>query len=121
MKLPLAAFCLWALPVSGNKKAARRRLSLLLPGELTLLMVISARRGERHAPPRLLQRYDVLGLRTCLALGDGELDLLGFGKGLEAGALDGAEVRKHIRAIFALDKAEALRFVKPLNRSSYTF
>ena len=54
-----------------------------------------------------LERDDVLCLRAFLALGYGELDLLAFSERLEAVALDCAEMRKHIRAVFLLDKAKA--------------
>ena len=44
----------------------------------------------------------------------GELNLLTFGQGLEAGALDGAEMCEHIRTTFLLDKTKTFSFVEPL-------
>ncbi len=70
-------------------------------------------------PSSRLRRYDILGLRTFLALSHDKRNLLSFGKGLEAATLDSAEVRKYIGAAFTLDKTEAFRFVEPLNGTAY--
>ena len=67
--------------------------------------------------PDQLQRCYVFSLRAFLTLRDRELDLLAFGERLEAVALDCAEMRKHIGAVFLLNKAEALRIVEPLDGS----
>ena len=61
----------------------------------------------------------VLGLRAFLAIGDSELHLLTVSECLEPIALDGAEVNKDIGAAFALDKAESLGLVKPLNGAGF--
>ena len=61
---------------------------------------------------RDLQRHDVLGLGTFLALAYGELNLLAFGQGAEPVALDGAEVNEHVGAVFPLNETEALGFVE---------
>ena len=45
-----------------------------------------------------LDGYDVLSLRTFLALRDSELDLLAFGQGLKAIARDVAEMSKYVWA-----------------------
>jgi len=44
-----------------------------------------------------LYRYDVLSLRTFLAVSNSELDLLAFCQRLEAVARDSAEVGKYVR------------------------
>ena len=61
---------------------------------------------------------DVLCLRTLLALGHGELDLLPLDQRLEAAAGDGAEMNKNVRSLLLSDKAKALRFVEPLHLTS---
>jgi len=66
-----------------------------------------------------LQSDDVLSLRTFLTLSHGELNLLAFGQGLEAGALDGAEMCEHIRTTFLLDETKTFSFVEPLNGAFY--
>jgi hypothetical protein len=57
---------------------------------------------------------DRFRLRAFLTLGDGELDFLALEEGFEAGALNGAEVRKYVRAGRLFDETETLAFVKPL-------
>src|SRR5690606_24214025 len=74
-------------------------------------------RGDADKASRL-QSDDVLRLGAFLALGDGELNALTFGQGLEARAGDGAEVCEHIRAGFLLDEAKAFCFVEPFNDAS---
>ena len=66
----------------------------------------------------VLDRNYVLSLGTFLAIRHVELNFLAIGQSLEAIALDGAEMNEHIGAIFTLDKAETLGFVKPFNRTS---
>ena len=55
-----------------------------------------------------------IGLQAFLALDHGKADLLAFLEALETLALDGAEVHKHILAIFAADEAETLGVIEPL-------
>jgi hypothetical protein len=62
---------------------------------------------------------DVFRLGAFLALRNGELNRLTFGQGLEAGALNGAEVCEDIGAIFLLNESKAFGFVKPLYGSGY--
>jgi len=62
-----------------------------------------------------LQWNHILRLWAFLAISDVELNLLTIGQSFEAIALDGAEMNEHIGAIFTLDKAESLGFVKPFN------
>lgn len=62
-----------------------------------------------------LNRDNVLCLGAFLAISNVELDFLAVSQGTETVALDSAEVNEHIGTIFALDEAEALAFVKPLN------
>jgi hypothetical protein len=57
----------------------------------------------------------VFCLRAFLAIRYVEFNLLAVGQSFEAIALDGAEMNEYIRAIFSLDKAESLGFVKPFN------
>ena len=66
-----------------------------------------------------LNRYYVLGLGAFLSIGHRELDLLAVGQGFETITLYGTEVNENVGAAFALDKAEALGFVEPLNGASY--
>ena len=66
----------------------------------------------------MLERNNVLRLGAFLAISNGELDLLAVGKRFKAVALNRAEVNEHIGAIFALNKAETLGFVKPFNSTS---
>ena len=61
----------------------------------------------------MLDRRDVLGLGTFLALGDREFDLLAFGQSAEAGAVDSAEMREYVGSGFLLDETKSLGFVKP--------
>ena len=65
-----------------------------------------------------LERDYILRLGAFLAVRHSEFDLLAVGKGFEAIALDGAEMNEDIGAIFTLDKAESLGFVKPFNSTS---
>ena len=64
----------------------------------------SLRMREPHSEK--LQRYDVLSVGTFLALAHRELDLLALCEGLEAAALDLAEMCEHVRAAFLLDEAD---------------
>src|SRR5690606_16973600 len=89
---------------SGQKNGARRP------------RLVHPRRDADKASR--LQSDDVLRLGAFLALGDGELNALTFGQGLEARAGDGAEVCEHIRAGFLLDEAKAFCFVEPFNDAS---
>jgi len=66
-----------------------------------------------------LDRCDVLCLWAFLTVGDGELHFLAISEGFEAIALDCAEVYEHVGAVFALDKAESLGLVKPLNGAGF--
>ncbi|VVT22345.1 hypothetical protein MARINON1_51133 [Marinobacter salarius] len=62
-----------------------------------------------------LDSSNVFRLRTFLALGNGELNLLAFCQGLEAAALNCAVVNEYVRAAFTSDKAKAFCFVEELN------
>lgn len=66
----------------------------------------------------ILDRDYILCLGAFLAIRHIEFNLLAIGQGFEAIALNRAEVNEHIGAIFSLDKAESLRFVKPFNSTS---
>ena len=63
----------------------------------------------------------VAGLRSLGSLFDIELDLLTFGQVAETIALDGGEMDENVLAAFALDEAEALVTVEPLDRTDYSF
>src|SRR5947208_398284 len=58
---------------------------------------------------------DVSRLKTLRSAGNLELDLIAFGKALEAVGLDGAEMDEHVLATLLGDKAIPLRIVKPLH------
>src|SRR5690606_3464102 len=64
---------------------------------------------------RKLQRLDFVSLQALLSLHHLEGDLLAFLQRLEAGALDGTEVDKHVLAVLRGDEAEALGVVDPLD------
>ena len=68
----------------------------------------------------LLRGLHFVGLQALLALHDLEGDLLAFLQGLEAGALDRAEVDEDVRAAFLGDEAEALGVVEPLDGTGLT-
>jgi hypothetical protein len=70
--------------------------------------------------PGELHRLDFVSLQALLALHNLEGDLLAFLQGLEAGALDRAEVDEDVRAAFRGDEAEALGVVEPLDGTSLT-
>src|SRR5690606_13579747 len=70
--------------------------------------------------PGELHRLHFVGLQALLALHDLEGDLLAFLQGLEAGALDRAEVDENVRAAFRGDEAEALGVVEPLDGAGLT-
>ena len=65
-----------------------------------------------------LSLADVRRLQALRALRHVELNALTFGQGLEAVALNGGEMDKHVLATFLRDKAETLRLVEPLHGSS---
>ena len=61
---------------------------------------------------------DVARLRAFGAVFDVKGDLLAFGQGLEAVALNGAEVNEYIRtAVILSNETEAFGFVEPLYRT----
>ncbi len=66
------------------------------------------------------RRLHLDSLHTLLALDGDEGNLLAFLQGLEAGALDGTEVHKQVRAAFRGDEAEALGVVEPLDGAGLT-
>src|SRR5690606_9462007 len=70
--------------------------------------------------PSELHRLHFVGLQAPLALHDLEGDLLAFLQGLEAGALDRAEMDADVRAAFRGDEAEALGVVEPLDGPGLT-
>ena len=55
-----------------------------------------------------LDRLHLVSLHTLLALDGDEGNLLAFLQGLEAGALDGTEVHKQVRAAFRVMKPKPL-------------
>jgi hypothetical protein len=69
----------------------------------------------------LVAHCDVGRLRTLRALFDIELNLLSFLQVPETVALNGREMDKNVLSTFALDKAEALVTIEPLDRTSYAF
>src|SRR5689334_13389513 len=70
---------------------------------------------------RLVAHCDVGRLRALGALFDIELDLLACLQVAETGALNGRKMDENVLSTFALDKAEALVTIKPLDCTSYTF
>jgi hypothetical protein len=60
-----------------------------------------------------LQNYDVLSLRTLLALSNCELDFLAFDQSLEARTSDRTEVSENVRARFLFDETKTFSFVEP--------
>src|SRR5690554_3366998 len=62
-----------------------------------------------------LKSSNVFRLRTFLALGNSELNLLAFCQSFETAALNSAVVNKNVRAAFTSDKAKAFCFVEELN------
>ncbi len=70
--------------------------------------------GSFHGGWALQWNY-VLSLRAFLAIRHVEFNFLAISQCFESFALDGAEMNEHIGAIFTLDKAESLGFVKPFN------
>ena len=62
----------------------------------------------------------VVRLWAFLSIGNAEFYFLAFGQCFESIALDSTEMDENIRAIFPLDKAEALAFVKPFNCAGYS-
>src|SRR5690349_20476365 len=85
-------------------------------------MADSRRRGGWRQRPWALprrssaHRADVGGLRALLALRHLELHALRFGQGLEARALDLAEVGEQVlAAAVGRDEAEALALIEPLH------
>ena len=62
-----------------------------------------------------LDSSNVFRLRTFLALGNGELNLLAFCQGLESAALNSAVVNEYVRAAFTSDETKAFCFVEKLN------
>src|SRR5262249_44242911 len=61
--------------------------------------------------------HDVFGLRSLLALGDVELDLLPFLQAAIAATGDRAEVHEHVRATVHRDEAVTLVSVEPLHNA----
>src|SRR5205814_7596469 len=68
-----------------------------------------ATRRRRRLGEALAGDLDVFRLRSLLALGDVELDLLPFVQAAVAATGDRAEMHEHVRA--ALDRDEAITFV----------
>jgi len=71
-----------------------------------------------QAESRCLNGYDVLCLRTFLALSKSELDFLTFSQRLVSIACDSAEMGKHVGAGFLLDEAKPFGIIEPFNSSS---
>jgi len=78
-----------------KKKASLERLALLI------------KQGIR------LDGYDILGLRTFLALSKRKLNLLAFGKRFETGASNRAKMSEYIGAGLLFDKTKTFCFVEP--------
>ena len=70
---------------------------------------------------QLVTQCDVAGLRSFGSLLNIELDLLTFRQVAETIALNGGEMDENVLATFALDEAEALVTVEPLNCTDYSF
>lgn len=67
-----------------------------------------------------LDRADLGGLRTLLAVLDLELHLLALGQAAEALGRDGGVVAEHVlAAVLGGDEAEALRVVEPLHGTGH--
>ncbi len=62
-----------------------------------------------------LERDNVVCLWAFLPVRNAEFHFLAFGQCFESVTLDSTEMYENVRAIFALDKAEALAFVKPFD------
>ena len=83
-------------PVGANQAAKKHEAPVV------------ADRGPGFTREGALFRLHFVRLHALLALHDLEGDLLAFLQGLEAGALDGTEVDKHVLAAFRGDEAKAL-------------
>ena len=70
------------------------------------------------AESRRLNRYDILCLRTFLALSQSELDFLTLSQRFVSVACYGAEMGKHVGSRFLLDEAKAFGIIEPFNSSS---
>jgi len=80
----------------------------------------TATRGWRYllsqAASEILDRTNLRGLRTFLAVGGDVFDALTFLEGLEAIALDLGEMREEIfAAALRRDETEAFGFIEPLD------
>ena len=64
---------------------------------------------------------DVAGLGSLGALFNIELDLLTFHQVAVSITLNGGEMDENVLTAFALDEAEALVTIKPLDRTNYSF
>jgi hypothetical protein len=85
---------------------------LLLKGRLGGLQALVSE-GSGQGP-------DLRRLGALLALRHFEFHALGFGQGLEPGALDFAEVGEEVlAAVVRGNEAEALAFVEPLHGASF--
>jgi hypothetical protein len=62
-----------------------------------------------------LDSDNIFRLGAFLALGNGELNLLAFGQGLEATALNGTEVNEDVGAAFTSNETKAFCFVEELD------
>ena len=71
-----------------------------------------------QAESRCLNRYDVLCLRTFLALSKSELNFLTLSQRFVSVACDSAEMSEHIGARFLLDEAKPFGIIEPFNSSS---
>jgi len=89
-----------------------------------MIQIKESKRAPRNAGlffVSLVAHRDVGSLRTLGALFNIELDLLSFLQVTETIALNGGEMDENVLAAFALDEAEALVTIKPLDGTSYTF
>lgn len=75
--------------------------------------------GQARCLGRCLERDDVGRLRTLGTVGHLIANFLAFGQALEAGAIEGAEVNKHIRAAVILgNETESLGIIEPFDCTS---
>ena len=63
----------------------------------------------------------VEGLRAFLTLAKGEFHLLSLAQRLETFAANGTVVHEYVFTLLALDEAEPLALVEPLNRTGFAF
>jgi len=75
---------------------------------------------SNHSSPKDLGNLDFFSLQAFLALGDYERDALTFLQGLEARALDRAEMHEQVITAFRRDEAKTFGVVEPLDCTALT-